>query len=95
MIFLKAAFIVCASETSMMLQVNYTNTSNNRRNKRLEKEIRFVVIGGWGQGNWELDEDSQKYKLPVIKQVSTRDVTYNMINTINTAVCYIQKLLRV
>ena len=31
------------------------------------------------------------YKLPVI----TRDVMYNMINTINTAVCYITKLLTV
>lgn len=41
--------------------------SNNQRNKRLEKEIRFVVIGDWGWGNWELDEDSQKYKFPVIK----------------------------
>jgi len=31
------------------------------------------------------------YKLPVI----TRDVMYNMINIINTAVCYITKLLTV
>ena len=31
------------------------------------------------------------YKLPVI----TKDVMYNMINIINTAVCYITKLLTV
>jgi len=29
------------------------------------------------------------YKLPVIRCVSTRDEMYNLINIINTAVCYI------
>lgn len=36
----------------------------------------------------------KRYRLHVIKQVSNRDVMYNMISIINTAVCYIRKLLR-
>ena len=31
----------------------------------------------------------KRYKLLVIRQVSTKDVMYSMIDTINTAVCYI------
>ena len=31
----------------------------------------------------------KRYKLPVIREISTRDVTYNMINIINIAACYI------
>ena len=30
----------------------------------------------------------KRYKLPVIRKISTRDVNYNMINIINTALCY-------
>ena len=51
-----------------------------------------VTEVGWGLG--EFGEDSQKYKLPVIRLISTRDILYNMINIINTAVCYIGMLLR-
>ena len=36
----------------------------------------------------ELDEHSQRYKLPVIRYFSTEDVMY-MINIINTAVRYV------
>lgn len=39
-----------------------------------------------GRGNWEV---VKRYKVPVI--ISTRDVMYNMINILNTAVCYIRK----
>ena len=46
---------------------------------------------GWCEGRG-LDEGSQRYyKLPVI---STKDIMYNMIYIINTAICYIRKLLR-
>ena len=31
----------------------------------------------------------KRYKFPVIRQISTRDVMYNMINIINTALRYI------
>ena len=54
-----------------------------------EKENRVLVNRGGVWGNGKLDEDSQKYKLPVIREMSTRDVMYNMINIINTAVCYL------
>ena len=36
----------------------------------------------------------KRYKLPVLGLISTRAVMYNMINTVNTAVSYIWKLLR-
>ena len=39
------------------------------------------------RGNWM--KVVKRYKLPGIRQVSTRDVTYNMINIINTVVCEI------
>ena len=45
-------------------------------------------------GERELDDGNQKHKLKIIREISTRDVVYNMINVINTAVCNIQKLLR-
>ena len=43
--------------------------------------------GGWLEG--ELDEGSQNVQIPIIRQINTKDVMYNMINIINTAVCYI------
>ena len=45
---------------------------------------------GWGKG--ELDEGSQNIENSFI---SIREEFYNMINVINTVVCYIWKLLRV
>ena len=56
-------------------------------NSHIEKEIRFVVTRGAGLGKWM--KAVKRYKLPVIRQISSRDVMYNMINIINTAVCYI------
>ena len=51
--------------TVIVLTVNYTS----KINKKLigKKEFKFVVIRGreWGEG--ELDEDNQKYKLPVTR----------------------------
>ena len=61
------------------------------KNKLIEKEIRFVATRGGrggGAGEGELNKGSQRYKLPVIRYISTRGVMYNMINTINSAVCY-------
>ena len=36
----------------------------------------------------ELDKGSQKVQTP-IRQVSTRDVVFNIVNIINITVCYI------
>ena len=36
----------------------------------------------------------KRYKLPVVRYISTRNEMYNVINIINTAVCYVWKLLR-
>ena len=30
----------------------------------------------------------ERYKLPVIKEINTRDAMHNMTDKINTAVCY-------
>ena len=60
----------------------------------MEKEIIFMITKGGGKWEGELDKGSQKYKFPVIRQINIRDVMYSMINTVNTAVCYIWKLLR-
>ena len=65
-----------------MLEINYTS----KRNKVIDKENRFVVMRnrGWREG--ELDESRHKrHKLPVIRQISTRDAMYNMMNISNTA----------
>ena len=43
--------------------------------------------GGSGKGNWM--KVVKRYK-----RIGTRDVTFNMINIINTAVCYISKLTK-
>lgn len=36
----------------------------------------------------------KRYRLHVIKQVSNRDVMYNMISIITAAICYKSKVLR-
>ena len=38
--------------------------------------------GDWGRGNWM--RAIKRYNLLVIRKVSTRDVTYNMIAIMNT-----------
>ena len=43
-------------------------------------------VGGWEEG--KLDEGGRKLQTPSYK-INTRDVMYNMINIINTAICYI------
>ena len=71
----------CVPGTNLVLLVNYTSKTN----KPIEKEIRFVVTRGRGWEEGELDEGGQKVTTCSYK-ISTRDVTYNMINIINTAV---------
>ena len=44
-------------------------------------------IGGGGEGDWM--KTVKRYKPPAITQISASDVMYNMINIINTSVCYI------
>ena len=66
------------------MEVNYTSKTN----KLIENEIRFEVTRGRGWGKGELDEGGQKVQT-CSYEINTRDVMYNMINIINTAVCYI------
>ena len=47
-----------------------------------------MVIRGGEWGEMELDEDSQKVKLSVVRQISTKDVMDNMIKIIPTTLHY-------
>lgn len=48
---------------------------------------------GW-QWEGEIGKGDQKIQPPVTRQVSTRDVLYNMMTMVNTAIGYTGKLLR-
>lgn len=48
-----------------------------------------------GRGRANIMKAVKRYHLAVITKISTRNVRYNMVNIINSAVCYIQRLLRV
>lgn len=36
----------------------------------------------------------KRHEPPVIRQIITRDITHSMINVINIAACYTQRLLK-
>lgn len=46
-----------------------------------------MVTRGRGRGN--IMKVVKRYHLAVITKISTRNVRYNMVNIINSAVCYI------
>ena len=58
----------------------------SQTNKLIEKEIRFVVTRGGGGvgGSWR--KVVKRYKLPVTRQVSIRDVMCNIVTVVNTTV---------
>ena len=69
--------LCCVPGTDITLEINYTS---KKANKLIEKEITFVVTRSGGEG--ELDEGSQKVQTSGCKQISTRNVMYNMISII-------------
>ena len=67
----------------------------NKHINKLRKRGQICAYQQQGAARGETDEDSQeRYKVPVIRYISKKDETYNMINIINIATCYIGKLLR-
>lgn len=56
----------------------------------MEKEISFVATRGEGVGRGRRDwmKVAKRYKLPVTRSITTKDITYIMINTMNTSVSY-------
>ena len=59
-------------------------------NEHIEKEVRFVVTGGGGWGDWMKASKGTKFLVHTyLSVISTINVIYSMINIINTAVCYI------
>lgn len=61
----------------------------NLKQPLIGKDIRLVVT--LGRGNWRTVVKS--YKLPVLAQISTRNLTYSMRTTVRTAEWYTAKLL--
>ena len=57
------------------------------------KEVKFIVVENRmvvpRVGEVGGRKVAKRYKLPVIRKISTRDIMYNTTNIINTAVCYI------
>ena len=82
--------LCCVTGSNIVLQVNYTA----KVNKLIDKEIRIVVTRGGGSGEGELDEGIQKVQTFSYKINKYQGCNLHMINIMNTAVCYIQKLLR-
>ena len=72
--------------TNILLRVNYTSETN----KPIDKELQLVVTrdGVWGKR--KLDESAEKVQTSSykIRKYYTRDIMYNLINIINTAVHY-------
>ena len=55
---------------------------NKLRGKK-KSDVWLPEEGDWGRGNWT--KAIKRYNLVVVRKVSTRDVTYNMITIMNTA----------
>ena len=55
-------------------------------------KIRFVAMGGRDWGGRRIEWSNQKIQTSSVKLITTRDVMCDMINIINTAVCYMWKL---
>ena len=76
--------IYYSNQHSVIGQLYFKNIENHRKRDQI-----CSPRGRDGSGDGELDEGSEMYKLPIIWEISTRDVMYNMMSIINTAVCYI------
>ena len=80
--------------TNIVLYINYISKTNKQTNKQTHRKRDQICgyqscagLGGGRKGDWI--KVVKKYKLPGIGSISTRDAMYNMINIIDTAVCYI------
>ena len=78
--------LYCVTGINTVLWVNH---NLKKKSKLIEKKPRFVVGRGQGWDKEELDEGGYKVETPSYKEISTRNVMYNMINIINMIVCYI------
>ena len=69
--------LCCAQGTNIMWQINNTSKKKKKPDNLVEKEIRLVVT-----------TRCQKVQTLSYKINSTREVMHDVINIINTAVCY-------
>ena len=63
-------------------------TSNSQNHGKRDQILVVTRRGEW-RGNWR--KVVIRCKLPIVRQLSTKDVLYNMMTTANTAVRYIGK----
>jgi len=56
------------------------------KTKPLEKQIKLEVGGGGESGNWK--NVIKRYRLPVVRKISTRNVMYSLMRTATPAVWY-------
>ena len=54
--------------------------------------MRLVVTRAGGGGEGKLEERGQKVQPPVEREISTRDVMYNVVTAANTAIRYTGQL---
>lgn len=67
----------------------------NLKGKKNSQRDQIYGYQRWGDSRrGKLEKGDQKIQPPVTRQVSTRDVLYNMMITLNTAIGYTGKLLR-
>ena len=73
--------------TDIVVYISYSlKTKKQILGKRYQNcDYQRLVIEG--SGNWM--KAVKRYKLPVVRLISTMDVIYNMINIINTTVSYL------
>ena len=78
--------LFCAPGANTVLQVNYTSTNKHTNSQKKRSDLWLPEAGSENVGNW----------MKVVKKVqtssykiNTKDVMYNIIKIINTAVYYI------
>lgn len=57
-----------------------TKTTNSQEKR---SDLWLPEVGGVGKGNWR--KAVKRDKLPAVKQMTTKDATYNMMTRANTA----------
>ena len=82
-----SAKILIKEEKRRTLKKELRKKEEKEKKKLIAKEIRFVVTRGRGVGRGDWMKTVKRHTLPVL---STRDVMYNIINVINTAIYYIK-----
>ena len=74
--------LCCETGTNIVLQVSYTSKANSQEKR---SDLWFSEVASRRRESWM--KAVKRYKLRVVR-LSARDVVPDMINIINTAICY-------